>query len=150
MEIIEKGLSKVGKFEVVNIPVGQAVLLLAGLGLNDIMVPALTSFLKMPILSGAAISVISKLPVVEKFIGPTLSDVLAATAIATGIDEQFQLRNRTKSMVSGLLSKVGVSTVATTGVNTQAAVSTRGVALGKDFGMMSEPERRILATMRAA
>lgn len=145
MKAIENITGKVGDFKLMNIPLGQAMLLLAGLGLNDIMVPMLTNVLKMPILSGAAISVVTKLPIVENFIGPTLADVLAATAIATGIDEQIQLRSRTKNLVAGLIGKIGVP-VATAGVNLGAAP--RKVALGADLGMVSEPERRILATMQ--
>lgn len=139
MDAIEKGARTVGGFEVLNIPVGQAILLLAGLGINDVLVPVLSKFLKMPILSGAALSVISKLPVVENVIGKTLGDVLAATAIATGIDEQLAIRERTKAWVATLVSKASVVTS-----GAPAAVST-----GRDTGLLNEYERRVLSIAKA-
>ena len=145
MSAIEKGVSRVGKIKVANIPLGQSILLLAGLGISEALVTPLNTFLKMPILSGAALSVVAKLPVVSRLIGPTLSDVLAATSIATGLDQQLQVRERSKNLVLGLLGKVGVKTA---GVAALAGPAPARVSLGQDFGPVSEQERRILGTFR--
>jgi hypothetical protein len=146
MEAIERGVSRIGEIKVMNIPVGQAILLLAGLGINDALVPVVTNFLKFPALSGAALSIVTKLPFVSRFLGPTLSDVLSATAITVGIDEQFAIRRRVKNLVSGLTSRVGVRT---SGVELEGTPSTPSrVSLGQDFGPISEQERRILATFQ--
>ena len=99
----------------------------------------------MPILSGAAWSVIVKLPIVSRLIGPTLSDVLSATSVATGIDLQFKIRARAQGLVSGLVSKAGLA-----GVKTELAGQPARVSLGQDLGMLSEPERRLLATYKVA
>jgi len=153
MDAIEKALSRVGDVKVANIPIGQALLLLAGLGISDILVPIGSKFLKVPMLSGAVMSVLVKLPVVSRIIGRTLSDVLAATSIATGLDEQFAIRERARGLVGGLVSKIGINTAGVrsrlAGVKTGAATAAPArVSLGQDFGLMSEPERRILATLK--
>lgn len=146
MNALEKGVSKIGRIKVANIPLGQSILLLAGLGISEALITPVNTFLKMPVLSGAALSVIVKLPMVSRLIGPTLSDVLAATSIATGLDQQLLIRSRAKNLVSGLLSKVGVSTA---GVELGAVrPAIKRVALGQDFGSVSEQERRILGTFR--
>ena len=145
MSAIEKGVSRVGKIKVANIPLGQSILLLAGLGISEALVTPLNTFLKMPILSGAALSVVAKLPVVSRLIGPTLSDVLAATSIATGLDQQLQVRERSKNLVLGLLGKVGVKTAKAAAL---AGPAPARVSLGQDFGPVSEQERRILGTFR--
>lgn len=147
MNAIEKGVSRIGDIKVAKIPLGQSILLLAGLGISEALLPPLTTFLKMPVLSGAALSIVVKLPMVSRLIGPTLSDVLAATSIATGLDQQLSIRARSKNLVSGLLGRVGVSTA---GVELGAAArpAIKRVALGQDFGPVSEQERRILGTFR--
>jgi len=146
MEAIERGVSRIGEIKVANIPIGQSILLLAGLGISDVLVPVGTRFLKMPILSGAAWSVIMKLPVVSRLIGPTLSDVLSATSVATGIDSQFQIRARAQGLVSGLVSRAGLAGVA----KAELAGPAARVSLGQDLGLLSEPERRMLSTYKVA
>jgi len=146
MNVIEKGVSKIGKIKVANVPLGQSILLLAGLGISEALVPLLTPFLKVSALSGAALSVVVKLPMVSRLIGPTLSDVLSATSLAVGLDQTLNIRARAQSLVAGLVSKVGVSTA---GVKTAlAGTAPSRVSLGQDFGSVSEQERRILGTFR--
>lgn len=146
MAAIEKGISRIGKIKVANVPVGQSILLLAGLGMSEALVPLLTPFLKIPALSGGALSVIVKLPMVSRLIGPTLSDVLSATSIAVGLDQTLNIRERAKGLVSGLVGRLGVKTA-----GARAALSgpaPERVSLGQDFGPVSEQERRILGTFR--
>ena len=146
MNAIEKGVSKIGKIKVANVPLGQSILLLAGLGISEALVPLLTPFLKVPALSGGALSVVVKLPIVSRLIGPTLSDVLSATSIAVGLDQTLNIRERAKGLVAGLVGRVGVKTQ---GVRAAlAGPAPARVSLGQDFGSVSEQERRILGTFR--
>lgn len=145
MRAIESGVSRIGRIKVANVPVGQSILLLAGLGVSEALVPLLTPFLKIPALSGGALSVIVKLPMVSRLIGPTLSDVLAATSIAVGLDQTLLIRDRAKNLVSGLVGRLGVKTA---GVAALAGPAPARVSLGQDFGPVSEQERRILGTFR--
>ena len=146
MNAIEKGVSKIGKIKVANVPLGQSILLLAGLGISEALVPLLTPFLKVPALSGGALSVVVKLPIVSRLIGPTLSDVLSATSIAVGLDQTLNIRERAKGLVAGLVGRVGVKTA---GVRAAlAGPAPARVSLGQDFGSVSEQERRILGTFR--
>ena len=146
MSAIEKGVSRVGKIKVANIPLGQSILLLAGLGISEALIPLLTPFLKIPALSGGALSVVVKLPMVSRLIGPTMSDVLSATSIAVGLDQTLQIRERAKGLVSGLVGRLGVKTAKVKG--TLAGPAPARVSLGQDFGPVSEQERRILGTFR--
>jgi len=146
MKAIESGVSRIGKIKVANVPLGQSILLLAGLGISEALVPLLTPFLKIPALSGGALSVIVKLPMVSRIIGPTLSDVLSATSIAVGLDQTLRIRERAQSLVSGLVGRLGVKTA---GVRAAlAGPAPARVSLGQDFGAVSEQERRILGTFR--
>jgi len=146
MNAIEKGVSRIGKIKVANVPLGQSILLLAGLGISEALVPLLTPFLKVPALSGGALSVVVKLPIVSRLIGPTLSDVLSATSIAVGLDQTLNIRARAQSFVAGLVGRVGVKTA---GVKAAlAGPAPARVSLGQDFGSVSEQERRILGTFR--
>jgi len=146
MKAIESGVSRIGKIKVANVPLGQSILLLAGLGISEALVPLLTPFLKIPALSGGALSVIVKLPMVSRIIGPTLSDVLSATSIAVGLDQTLRIRERAQGLVSGLVGRLGVKTA---GARVAlASPAPARVSLGQDFGAVSEQERRILGTFR--
>jgi len=113
------------------------------LGINDALVPLLSAYLKVPALSGAILSVIASLPAVRRIVGPTLSDVLSATAIAVGLNEQFQIRERTQSFVSGILGRLAPKTA-----GTSELAGTESVSLGQNESLLTEQERRILATMK--
>lgn len=143
MEALERLSSRIGEIKVGNVAVGQSFLLLAGLGINDALVPLLSAYLKVPALSGAILSVIASLPAVRRIVGPTLSDVLSATAIAVGLNEQFQIRERTQSFVSGILGRLAPKTA-----GTSELAGTESVSLGQNESLLTEQERRILATMK--
>ena len=145
MRAIESGVSRIGKIKVANVPLGQSILLLAGLGISEALIPLLTPFLKIPALSGGALSVVVKLPIVSRLIGPTLSDVLSATSIAVGLDQTLNIRERAKGLVSGLVGRVGLKGARATAL---AGPAPARVSLGQDFGAVSEQERRILGTFR--
>lgn len=147
MKAIESGVSRIGKIKVANIPLGQSILLLAGLGISEALIPLLTPFLKVPALSGGALSVIVKLPMISRIIGPTLSDVLSATSIAVGLDQSLLIRERANRLVSGLVGKIGVKTAGIALRGTPTSSPAR-VSLGQDFGPISEQERRILSTFQ--
>ena len=146
MRAIESGVSRIGKIKVANIPLGQSILLLAGLGISEALVPLLTPYLKIPVLSGGALSVVAKLPIVSRLIGPTMSDVLSATSIAVGLDQTLRIRERAQGLVSGLVGKLGVRTKEVKAA--LAGPAPERVSLGQDFGPVSEQERRILGTFR--
>ena len=148
MRAIESGVSRIGKIKVANVPLGQSILLLAGLGISEALVPLLTPLLKIPALSGAALSVVVKLPVVSRLIGHTMSDVLSATSVAVGLDQTLRIRERAQGLVSSLVGRIGVRTQGARAALSGASPAPARVSLGQDFGPVSEQERRILGTFR--
>jgi len=114
------------------------------LGVNEAIVPTVARLIRLsnlPSVVGAGLGIIAKMPAVERFLGPTLANVLSATAIAEGIDEQFNIRARAEATLSRLLPG-GVAT---------AGVETSGVAEVAKLGQVeiSEQERRIVSAIRA-
>ena len=147
MNTLERISSRIQDVKVFNVPIGDAILLLAGLGINDALVPAISKFIPIPNLSavigGSAIGAISKLPAVERILGPTMSNVISATAVATGLDYQIGIRDKVRNLVSSITGGK-TTTVSTGGIS--AIESSPAVSLGQ--ADISEQERRILATMR--
>jgi len=149
MEAIERIAGKVGAFKVADVPVGQAALLLTGLGLSEGLLPLLTPMLKQPVLSGAALAVIARLPIVKRILGTTISDVLMATAMAVGLDQQINIRGRMQGYVASLVGRI----TPTAGISAKTA-GTGGAGkaspiLGENNErMLTEQERRMLSALR--
>jgi len=139
---LERITSRVKETKVLGVPIGDAMLLLIGLGVSEAIVPVLTRFVKFPIISGAGIGVIAKLPAIERLLGPTAANVISATALATGLDHQIALRDKIQTIVSSIVGKI--SPVATSGAITSGV--TQPISLGQ--ADVSEQERRILETLR--
>jgi len=152
MAIIESTAARIKRIEVAKIPLGQAALLLAGLGISDVLVGSISGITRMPgVISGPALAVISQLSVVKKLIGSTMAGVLAATAVAVGIDQQIGLREKTSALVSrivpgraplaGLKSRLSAAS--------SAAPSRPSAVLGQvPEELLSEQERRIISTLQ--
>ena len=141
--MLENISAKVKNTKVFGVPIGDAILLLVGLGVSDALIPIVNKVAKLPIISGAGLAALVKIPAVEKVLGPTMSNVLSATSIAVGTDEQFAVRGKVESLLSsvtGVVPGLAPSTpVHTSGI--PESISTPVV------NNMSEQERRILATM---
>lgn len=150
---LQRVSEKIKKIKLAGIPVGNALLLLVGLGLNDALVPAASKILKAPILAGAGIAFLAKIKIVEKFLGPTLADVLSATAIATGIEDQISLRGRTHALVASLVGKIsptaGISALKGTSASNSAAAPASPATTTLGQVDISEQESRILSTLKA-
>jgi len=142
---LENITAKVKAVKVAGIPLGDAILILFGLGLNDALIPVATRLVKMPIISGGAIAVLSKLPVIERFLGSTMANVISATAVATGVDQQIALRARIHSLVSSLVGRAAP----TAGVSALAGPSKSSAPVSLGQAEVSEPERRILEALKA-
>jgi len=142
--MLERLTSTIKNLKIANIPVGDALLLLIGLGVNEAIIPTISRLIRLgnlPSVVGAGLGVVVKMPAVEKFLGPTLANVLSATAIAEGIDEQFNVRAKTEAVLSKFLPG-GVAT---------AGVETSGIEEVAKLGQaeVSEQERRIVSAIRA-
>lgn len=144
MEAIERMSARIKDIKLAGVPVGDALLILVGLGINDALVPAATRLVRAPIISGGLIAFLSKLPMIERFIGPTLASVISATAVATGIEDQIALRGRTHAIVSSLVGRV--APIAGIAKTAGASPSPAPVSLGQ---VISEQERRILESLKA-
>ena len=154
MAVIESTVARIKRIEVAKIPLGQAALLLAGLGISDVLVGSITGITRLPaMLSGPVLAIVSQLGAVKKIIGSTMADVLAATAVAVSIDQTIGLRDRTKALVgrivpggaplAGLRSRLA-------GISTSAAAAARpSASLGQlPEELLSEQERRIISTLQ--
>ncbi len=145
MNGLERIASRVKETKIFGVPVGDALLLLIGLGVNEVLVPTLGSLIRLPNLpavTGAGIGVIAKLPVVERFLGPTMGNVLSATALATGLDHQIGVKAKVQSLISRILP----AGTATAGAITSGVSTSQAVSLGQ--AEVSEQERRILETLK--
>jgi len=121
---LENITAKVKAVKVAGIPLGDAILILFGLGLNDALIPVATRLVKMPIISGGA---------------STLANVISATAVATGVDQQIALRARIHSLVTSLVGRAAP----TAGVSALAGPSKSSAPVSLGQAEVSEPERRI-------
>ncbi len=142
--MLERFTSTIKNLKIANIPVGDAILLLIGLGVNEAIVPTVARLIRLgnlPSVVGAGLGIIAKMPAVERFLGPTLANVLSATAIAEGIDEQFNVRAKTEAVLSKFLP----GGVATAGVETSGVEETAKLGQAE----VSEQERRIVSAFRA-
>ena len=146
MNALENISSKIKQTKIFGIPIGDSILLLIGLGVSDSLIPAVSRIIPIPqlsgILSGAAIGAVSKVPAVERLLGPTMANVISATAVAVGVDYQIGLKAEVQSLVSSVLP------VKTSGVITGGVSSAAPVSLGQ--ADVSEQERRILETLKAS
>ena len=144
MNGLERVASRVKETKIFGIPIGDSLLLLIGLGVNDALIPTISRIIPVPqlsgLLGGAAIGVISKLPIVERFLGSTMANVISATAVATGIDYQLGLRAKVQSLVSSIMP------ARTAGVITSGASTPQAVSLGQ---AVSEQEKRILEALKS-
>jgi len=146
MDAVETMAAKVKAIEVMNVPLGTSALLLVGLGLNDIAIPAIGALTKLPpIAVGPAIAIVSQLPAVKKILGSTMAGVISATAVAMAIDQQLNIRGKTATLVSRLVGKI-LPPTETAGLAGASAPATVGQIAPEEF--MSEQERRVLATLR--
>ena len=145
MNGLERISSRIKETKIFGIPIGDSLLLLIGLGVNDALIPAVSKIIPIPqvsgLLGGTAIGIISKIPVVERLLGPTMANVISATAVATGVDYQIGLRSKVQSLVSSLMP-ARTAGVLTSGTSQQPAP----VSLGQ--AEVSEQERRILSTYK--
>lgn len=140
--MLEKLVGKIKDTKFAGVPIGDALLLLVGLGINDALVPTLTRLVKFPILSGASIAFLSKLPMSERFLGPTMANVISATAIAVGVEDTIALKARVQAFISSITGRIAP----TAGAITSGASSNTPVSLGQVN--ISEQERRILETLK--
>lgn len=151
MQSLEKISEKIKNIKLAKIPLGEAILILLGLGVSDALIPATTRFVRSPIISGGLVAFLAKMPIVERFLGSTFANVLAATAAATGIEDQIALRGRTHAMVSGLVGRVApmagiVAPRATANMGSPAPAPVTTASLGQVD--VSEQERRILSSLK--
>ena len=135
--------TKIKGVKVAGLPIGDAALLLAGFGINDVIVPTVTTLTKLniPIVVGPGVALLTQLGAVKKILGPTMANALAITAIMIGVDEQIGLRAKTRSLVSSLVGRV--LPAPTAGAPAQPTAS-----LGQAPVFVSEQERRTAATLR--
>ena len=144
MNGLESISSRVKESKIFGIPIGDSLLLLIGLGINDALIPAVSRLIPIPqvsgLLGGAALGVVSKLPIVERFLGPTMANVISATAVAVGLDQQLAVRAKVQSLLSSVMP------VKTAGIVTSEASQAVPVSLGQ--ADVSEQERRILAGLK--
>lgn len=153
MAAIENIASRIKGVKVAKIPIGQAALLLAGLGISDVLVGSISGITKMPgLISGPALAILLQLGAVKKLVGSTMADVLAATAVAVGIDQQIALREKTSALVGRIVP--GRAPLA--GLKSRLSSAPRVVpspktstALGQvPEELLSEQERRIISTLQ--
>ncbi|OQX87768.1 MAG: hypothetical protein B6D55_02345 [Candidatus Omnitrophica bacterium 4484_70.2] len=140
--MLERLTSTVKNLRIADIPVGDAILLLIGLGVNEAVIPTIARLIRLgnlPSVVGAGLGIVVKMPAVERFLGPTLANVLSATAIAEGIDQQFNVRARTESVLSKFLPGVSTSGIETSGIEEVAKLGQAEV---------SEQERRIVSAYK--
>ena len=149
---MERLVSRIKELQVAGIPVGNAILLLAGLGTSDVLVPILNRFINIPAVSGAAISAIVQLPMIRRLIGDSAAAVLSATSMAVGLEQQLQVRARAQQLASRILGTVGLAgspriSLSGSQETSSPSRSIPSVRLGQQVQPMSEAERRALATM---
>lgn len=149
MDAVESLAAKVDRFEVAQIPVGKAALLLTGLGLNQALVPVLAGLLKgiplSSLISGGGLAVLARLGIVKRVIGPTMSNVLMATAIAVGVDQEVDLSGKVQALVSRIIPGAVTAGVPATTAGVEG--SSTPTALGQ-APALTEQERRILSSLR--
>lgn len=150
MDAIESLASRVEEFDVAQVPVGKSALLLTGLGLNEALVPVVSALLRgiplSSLISGGGLAFLARLGPVKRILGPTMSNVLMATAIAVGIDNEIDMTGKVRALVSSIVPGAGA---ATSGVpaQTAGAESSPAVGLGQAEAL-TEQERRILSSLR--
>ena len=140
--MLEDIAKRVGAVELYKIPVGKAILLLAGLGISETLIPTASALTRLPpIATGPALAIVSQLPITKRFLGDTMATVIATTAVAIAVDQQLNIRGRTAALVASITGRLAPAPTA----GPAAPVAMGQVA---PAALMSEQERRTMATLR--
>jgi len=100
---IATAIEPIAKFEIMDAPVGKAIVMTAGMGVFD----ALKGFLRQwipPIASGLLIGIaLPQVGFVKRMLGPTATELLSLAVIADTINDQFALQQKVGDWVAGIV-----------------------------------------------
>lgn len=99
---------RVYDLEVLDAPIGQALLLTAGLGIANAAAGMLSGVIGIPgAATKAALALLAvKIGAVRDFLGPGTSTILSAGLLATAINDTMGLEGRAEDFFAGLFGRV--------------------------------------------
>lgn len=148
MFTLKDSVQKVLDVEVMNLPIGKAVLLTSALGVAAGLTNAINKVSggKIPPIATTLLVAggVENIPYIEQFLGKDLTQLISISALASGLNQQFQVSGRIVGLldrVTNMLPSIGSSSVndVVTTTETQSSDTSQGSEglSGYDMGAYS-------------
>lgn len=142
-------IDKILDVEVINMPVGKAFLLTTALGLSTgigAMVDRLSRGMIPPAMVPFGVAaMLTNIPMIKRNLGADLTDLMAITAIASGVNQQFNVTgnvvaaiDRLLSFVPGMGGTAALPTTAALPAETNASGGLSGYNMGSPMGQLPQ------------